>query len=111
INDSKATNVTAAAVAIRAMDRPFVWLGGGRHKGEPYTALGQLLAPRCRGVIVFGESAPLIARDLPGIAVEQVRDLDEALRRARERTHPGDAVLLSPACSSFDQFTDYEQRG
>jgi UDP-N-acetylmuramoylalanine--D-glutamate ligase len=111
INDSKATNVTAAAVAIRAMDRPFVWLGGGRHKGEPYTALAQLLAARCRGVIVFGESAPLIARDLPGIAVEQVTDLGGAVLKAREQTHPGDAVLLSPACSSFDQFTDYEQRG
>ena len=113
VNDSKATNVTAAAVAIRAMDRPFVWLAGGRHKGEPYSGLQSLLAPRCRGIIVFGESAPLIAQDVraSGVEVTEVKDLAAAVARARTRAHPGDAVLLSPACSSFDQFRDYEQRG
>jgi len=112
VNDSKATNVTAAAVAIRAMDRPFVWLAGGRHKGEPYTALGPLLTARCRGVVVFGEAAPLISRDLSSvIEVQEVKDLAAAIASARKRAHAGDAVLLSPACSSFDQFTDYEHRG
>ncbi|MBI4421001.1 MAG: UDP-N-acetylmuramoyl-L-alanine--D-glutamate ligase [Gemmatimonadetes bacterium] len=112
INDSKATNVTAAGVAVRAMDRPFIWLAGGRHKGEPYTALGQLMARRCRRAIVFGEAAPLMVRDLSSaIALETAAELERAARRARELARPGDAVLLSPACSSFDQFTDYEQRG
>ncbi len=112
INDSKATNVTAAAVAIQAMDRPFVWLAGGRHKGEPYTGLARLLAARCRSAVVFGESAAMIHADLSAdITVDRVPDLAAAVAAARERSHPADAVLLSPACSSFDQFTDYEQRG
>jgi UDP-N-acetylmuramoylalanine--D-glutamate ligase len=112
VNDSKATNVTAAGVAIRAMDRPFVWLAGGKHKGEPYSSLVPLLGARCRGAVVFGEAASLISRDLSnGIEVEQVPDLAAAVASARARSHPGDAVLLSPACSSFDQFRDYEHRG
>ncbi|MBI4502632.1 MAG: UDP-N-acetylmuramoyl-L-alanine--D-glutamate ligase [Gemmatimonadetes bacterium] len=111
-NDSKATNVSAATVAIRAMDRPFVWLAGGRHKGEPYTTLSPLLAERCRGAVVFGEAAPLLERDLArAITVERVPDLEAAVTLARQRARAGDAVLLSPACSSFDQFRDYEQRG
>jgi len=112
INDSKATNVTATRVALRAMDRPFVWMAGGRHKGEPYTSLAPDLERRCRRAILFGEAAPLIARDLSGVlGIESVSGLEKAVTRARQGTQPGDAVLLSPACSSFDMFTDYEQRG
>ena len=111
INDSKATSVAAAAVGVRAMDRPFVVLMGGRHKGEPYTVLAPLLDARCRGVVAFGESAPLIVHDLGGDRVQRVETLDEAIQVARELARPGDTVLLSPACSSFDQFTDYEERG
>jgi UDP-N-acetylmuramoylalanine--D-glutamate ligase len=112
INDSKATNVASAAMAIRAMERPFVLLMGGKHKGQPYTPLVPLIGQRCRGVIAFGEAAPLIDADLrAAVRLERVETLKDAAARAREWARPGDAVLLSPACSSFDQFTNYERRG
>ncbi len=112
INDSKATNVASAAVGIRSMTRPFVLILGGRHKGEPYTGLLPLLAARCRAVVGYGEAGPIIERDLVGgLVVERVGTLAEAVATARRLAQPGDAVLLSPACSSFDQFTNYEMRG
>lgn len=112
INDSKSTNVTSTDVAIRAVDRPFVLLLGGRHKGEPYTRLAPLLAGRCRAVIAFGEARPIVEADLAGtVPLEGARDFDDVLTRARRLAQPGDAVLLSPACSSYDMFDNYEQRG
>jgi UDP-N-acetylmuramoylalanine--D-glutamate ligase len=112
INDSKATNVASTAVGASAMDRPFVLLLGGRHKGEPYTTLGPILAGRCRHVLAFGEAAPLIVADLAAaLPVSRVATLAAAVADARERAVAGDAVLLSPACSSYDQFTNYEERG
>ena len=112
INDSKSTNVTSTVVAVRAMDRPFVLLLGGRHKGEPYTRLAEAFGARCRGVIAYGESARQVVTDLTGrVPVLQVGTLAEAVEEAAGRATPGEAVLLSPACSSYDQFTDYEQRG
>ena len=64
INDSKSTNITSTEVAVAALDRPFVLLLGGRHKGEPYTRLAAPLAGRCRAVVAYGEAGPLIVRDL-----------------------------------------------
>jgi UDP-N-acetylmuramoylalanine--D-glutamate ligase len=112
INDSKATNVSSTAVAIEAMDRPFVLLLGGRHKGEPYTRLGPLLKEKCRLVIAYGEAGPRIEADLTGtVPLERGGDFASVMRRARAAARPGDAVLLSPACSSYDMFTNYEERG
>jgi UDP-N-acetylmuramoylalanine--D-glutamate ligase len=112
INDSKATNVASTAVALRAMDRPYVLIAGGRHKGDSYTPLGALLAPRCRAIVAYGEAGPLLARDLGGVCpVRVVVPFEEAVRTAAGLARPGDAVLLSPACSSFDQFANYEERG
>lgn len=112
INDSKATNVASTAVAIVAMDRPFVLLLGGRHKGEPYTALGPLLKARCRLVIAYGEAGPLVEQDLRGVVpIERGGDFTDVVARARRGARAGDAVLLSPACSSYDMFTNYEERG
>jgi UDP-N-acetylmuramoylalanine--D-glutamate ligase len=112
INDSKATNVSSTAVAIEAMDRPFVLLLGGRHKGEPYTRLGPLLKEKCRLVIAYGEAASRIETDLTGtVPLERAGDFADVMRRARHAARPGDAVLLSPACSSYDMFTNYEERG
>jgi UDP-N-acetylmuramoylalanine--D-glutamate ligase len=112
INDSKATNVSSTAVAIEAMDRPFVLLLGGRHKGEPYTRLGPLLREKCRLVIAYGEAGPRIEADLTGtVPLERGGDFTSVMRSARAAARPGDAVLLSPACSSYDMFTNYEERG
>ncbi len=112
INDSKATNVASTEVALRAIDRSFVLIAGGRHKGEPYTPLGPLLEGRCRAVVAYGESRSLIAHDLRGhCPVEQIEGFDAAVSRAAALAQAGDAVLLSPACSSYDQFANYEERG
>jgi UDP-N-acetylmuramoylalanine--D-glutamate ligase len=112
INDSKATNVASTVVAIEAMDRPFVLLLGGRHKGEPYTRLAPLLKARCRLVIAYGEAGPLVEQDLAGqVPLERGGDFTDVIVRARRAARPGEAVLLSPACSSYDMFSNYEERG
>ena len=113
INDSKSTNVASTLVALRGMRQPTVLLLGGRHKGEPYTALADELRRTARAVIAYGESAPIVEADLQGVVpVERLgSSFDDVLARARELARPGDAVLLSPACSSYDMFDNYEQRG
>ena len=113
INDSKATNIASTRVAVRGMTRPTVLLLGGKHKGEPYTELLPDLDGRLRTVIAYGEAAPVIEADLGGkVPLERVDGPFEAVvRRAREAAREGDAVLLSPACSSFDMFRNYEERG
>ena len=113
INDSKATNVSSTAVAIDGMERPTVLLLGGRHKGEAYTSLAESVKRRVKRVIAYGEAASLIAKDLRPV-VDVVRlgsDFNEVMDTARAAAEPGDAVLLSPACSSYDMFSNYEERG
>ena len=113
INDSKATNVDSTLTALRSMARPTVLLLGGRHKGEPYTRLVSELARTARCVIAYGEAAPLIEADLgPHLHVELGgSDFEAVVARAAALAQPGDAVLLAPACSSFDMFRNYEERG
>lgn len=112
INDSKATNVASASAALRAMDRPYIWLAGGRGKGELFAPLAPDLAGRCRRVIAFGETAVVLAAALRDtVPVEVVATLHHAVARARALADAGDAVLLSPACASFDQFRHFEHRG
>ena len=113
INDSKSTNVASTLVAMKGMQRPTVLLLGGKHKGEPYTDLAPELRRTARAVIAYGEAAPLIAGDLEG-AVPLTRlgsSFEEVVATARKLAQPGDVVLLSPACSSYDMFDNYEQRG
>lgn len=113
VNDSKATNIASTTVALEAMTRPVILLLGGRHKGEPYTRLEPVMTKRVRAVVAYGEAAPLVERELA--ARWRVHRVDGAFERvveaARDLARPGDAVLLSPACSSFDQFRSYEERG
>ena len=113
INDSKATNVSSTLVAVEGMTRPTVLLLGGRHKGEPYTALAPAIERSCKAVIAYGESAEIVVKDLGGLVpVERLgSDFAEVIERARAVAQPGDAVLLSPACSSYDMFNNYEERG
>ncbi len=112
INDSKATNIASASVAMAAMDRRFVWIVGGRPKGDDYSKLKRAVSPECRCIVAYGEAREVIASSLrdawPFHAVEP---FDEAVATAASLSRRGDAVLLSPACASFDQFTSYEERG
>ena len=113
INDSKATNVASTLVAINGMTRPTVLLLGGRHKGEPYTALVDGIRDHATHVIAYGEAGPIVMQDLEGkVPVEHVTgSFDDVMARAAELAHPGDSVLLSPACSSYDMFNNYMERG
>ena len=112
INDSKSTNITSTEVAVAALDRRFVLLLGGRHKGEPYTRLAPRLQDRCLAVVAYGEAGPLIVKDLGrSLNVVPAGTFADVLTVARELARPGDAVLLSPACSSYDMFRNYEERG
>ena len=113
LNDSKATNVSSTLVAVQGMTKPFVLLLGGRHKGEPYTALAPVFARHGKCVLAYGEAAGEIEHDLaPLVTVERVAGtFADVVDRARALTVAGDTVLLSPACSSYDMFRNYEERG
>ena len=113
INDSKSTNVASTLVAMRGMTKPTVLLLGGRHKGEPYTDLIPELARTGRAVIAYGEAGELIEQDLRGtVPLTRLGDsFEEVMVTARKLARKGDIVLLSPACSSYDMFDNYEQRG
>jgi UDP-N-acetylmuramoylalanine--D-glutamate ligase len=113
INDSKSTNVASTLVAMRGMTRPTILLLGGKHKGEPYTDLAPELKRTGRAVIAYGEAAPLIENDLNGVVpLKRLgSSFEEVIATARALAQPGDVVLLSPACSSYDMFDNYEQRG
>jgi UDP-N-acetylmuramoylalanine--D-glutamate ligase len=113
INDSKSTNVASTLVALRGMRRPTVLLLGGRHKGEPYTALADELKRTVKLVIAYGEAGPTIVEDLRNtVPVELLgSSFEDVLARAWDASTTGDAVLLSPACSSYDMFDNYEERG
>jgi UDP-N-acetylmuramoylalanine--D-glutamate ligase len=111
-NDSKATNVDAAVKAIQAFPGPLLVILGGKDKGSPYTPLRDLLHERARMALLIGESADRIAADLQGaVEISYAGTLDRAVQIAIELSQPEDTVLLAPACSSFDQFENYEQRG
>jgi UDP-N-acetylmuramoylalanine--D-glutamate ligase len=111
-NDSKATNVDAAVKAVEAFPGPLVVILGGRDKGSPYTPLRDLLRERARLALLIGESAEKIASDLGDtIHFENAGTLQQALHITAKHVQPGDTVLLAPACSSFDQFENYEHRG
>jgi UDP-N-acetylmuramoylalanine--D-glutamate ligase len=112
VNDSKATNVDSTLVALEAFAGPLVVILGGRHKQAPYAPLAPALAARARRVLAIGEAAGRIAAELgASVEVEGAETLERAVRRAAEIALPGDVVLLSPACSSYDQFENYEERG
>ncbi|MEX2611354.1 MAG: UDP-N-acetylmuramoyl-L-alanine--D-glutamate ligase [Gemmatimonadota bacterium] len=113
INDSKATNVGATRVALRAVERPIVLLLGGRHKGEPYTDLLADMKDRVRAVVAYGEAAALIEESLAAhVDVERVDGpFEDVVEAAAALARSGDALLLAPACASFDMFRDYEERG
>jgi len=115
VNDSKATNVASALVALEAFaGRAQVHLIlGGQGKGQDFAPLCEPVQRGCAGVYLIGEDAAAIERALAGAGTPVVRcgDLDRAVHASRTAARPGDVVLLSPACASFDQFSDFEARG
>ncbi len=113
VNDSKATNTAAARRAVAAFDAPLHVILGGRGKGESYTELAQDLAGRAARVYLIGEAAGDIASALELAGVDHVLsgDLETAVRAAAHDASAGDVVLLAPACASYDQFRDFEERG
>jgi len=113
VNDSKATNINAVWYALESMRGPVILLAGGRDKGNDYGPLQPLIRDKVKMLVAFGEAAPQIAEalgDSSPICV-RARDLEEAVQIASVESVAGDVVLLSPACASFDQFDNYEQRG
>ena len=111
-NDSKATNVDATAKAIEAFSGGVHLILGGKHKGSPYTVLAPLLRERASAVYTIGVAASRIESDLRGVvSIHSCETLDKAVHAAAAAARPGEVVLLAPACSSFDQFENYEQRG
>jgi UDP-N-acetylmuramoylalanine--D-glutamate ligase len=113
VNDSKATNTAAARRAVAAYDEPLHMILGGRGKGESYTELALDMTGRARRAYLIGETAAAIgvALELAGVDHELSGDLETAVRSAAKNARPGEVVLLAPACASYDQFYDFEERG
>lgn len=111
-NDSKATNVDATAKAVAAFSGGIHLILGGKDKNSDYTQLEELLRSRVRAVYTIGSAASKIESQLRGVvSLHSCETLDKAVNAAATAAHPGDVVLLAPACSSFDQFENYEHRG
>ena len=111
-NNSKATSVDATAKSLEAFERGVHLIMGGKDKGAPYAPLLPLIKDRVREIVLIGAAAPVIEQQLAGSTeILHAGDLATAVREAFVRSRPGDTVLLAPACSSFDQFQDYEERG
>jgi UDP-N-acetylmuramoylalanine--D-glutamate ligase len=111
-NDSKATNVDATAKAVAAFPSGIHLILGGKDKNSDYTLLAPLLRQRVRAVYTIGSAAQKIESHLRGVVpIRSCETLEKAVADAACAAHPGDVVLLAPACSSFDQFENYEQRG
>jgi UDP-N-acetylmuramoylalanine--D-glutamate ligase len=112
VNDSKATNPGAAVAALALESRPVLWIAGGKDKGLDYGELAGAGLAGVRVALLIGAAAPRLAAALAGhVALEAVGTLEAAVARAAELARPGDVVLLSPACASFDQFRNFEHRG
>ncbi|HEX7044785.1 MAG TPA: UDP-N-acetylmuramoyl-L-alanine--D-glutamate ligase [Burkholderiales bacterium] len=112
INDSKGTNVGATVAALSGMEAPVVLIAGGDGKGQDFAALRAACTAHARAVVLIGRDAGRIEAALAGaVPTQRAADLREAVVAARTLARPGDVVLLSPACASFDMFRDYEHRG
>jgi len=112
VNDSKATNVASAIVGIRAFEGGVHLILGGSLKGGGFFGLREPVAERCRACYLIGQAAERLAQDLEGtVPLHGCGDLERAVRAASENAKPGETILLSPACASYDQYDDFEHRG
>jgi UDP-N-acetylmuramoylalanine--D-glutamate ligase len=110
VNDSKATTPGAVRTSLAAMTRPVVLILGGRDNGGDWSTIADAVA-KTRAALAYGEAAEKIAAGLAPLPVRVIGPFAEALAQARALARPGDAVLLSPGCASFDQFANFEERG
>jgi len=112
VNDSKGTNVDSVWYALQSFDAPIVILLGGRDKGNDYSRLRDLMRKHVRAVVAIGESADKVVQVFGSeFTVRKATSMEEAVQAGHELAQPGDVVLLSPACASFDWFENYEHRG
>jgi UDP-N-acetylmuramoylalanine--D-glutamate ligase len=113
INDSKATNVNSTWYALESIDKPIVWIAGGIDKGNDYSMLADLVKSKVKGIVCLGKNTSKIhdAFDKMVKDIVDVYDMSNAVKSAYYLARNGDAVLLSPACASFDLFENYEDRG
>jgi UDP-N-acetylmuramoylalanine--D-glutamate ligase len=112
VNDSKATNPDAARLALESLHGPAVWIAGGRNKGIDLRPLADLAIRRARAAVLIGEASDALETAIAGrLPVRRARDIEDAVAIAGDVAQAGDVVLLSPACASFDQFRNYEDRG
>jgi UDP-N-acetylmuramoylalanine--D-glutamate ligase len=112
IDDSKGTNVGATLAAVAGMPGPVVLIAGGDGKNQNFSPLAAGFRGKVRHVVLIGRDGPLIARALDGVCpIERCATLPQAVQAAARAARPGDTVLLSPACASFDMFRDYAHRG
>lgn len=114
INDSKGTNPDASIKALEAYSEPIVFIAGGKNKGSEFVEFAQKVKDRARVLVVLGESARLISDAARAVGFEDIqyaKDFREAVILAHRAARPGEIVLLSPACASWDMFKSYEERG
>lgn len=113
VNDSKATNVNAVWYALESFSEPVVLIAGGRDKGNDYGPLKRLFTRNVKGIVGLGESGDKVLAELGSYTEQTARaqTMVEAIQYARLMAEPGDVVLLSPACASFDMYSNYEERG
>ena len=111
-DDSKGTNVGATEAALKGLGKPAVVILGGDGKGQDFSPLKRAVAQHARGVVLIGRDAPLIEQAIAGCGkpVLKARDMDEAVRISTANAQAGDAVLMSPACASFDMYRNYLHR-
>jgi UDP-N-acetylmuramoylalanine--D-glutamate ligase len=110
-DDSKGTNVGATIAALKGLAKPTLLIAGGDGKGQDFSPLAPVVAQFARRTLLIGRDAALIEHALAGLPTERCRSLEDAVETAAAYARPGDAVLLSPACASFDMFRDYKHRG
>ena len=113
INDSKATNVNATYYALESMETPTVWIVGGTDKGNEYKELYQFINEKVKAIICLGVDNTKLLESFGGMVdvITETQSMSEAVKMAYKLANPGDSVLLSPACASFDLFESYEDRG
>jgi UDP-N-acetylmuramoylalanine--D-glutamate ligase len=113
INDSKATNINSTWYALESMTKPTVWIVGGIDKGNDYSELIELVRDKVRAIICLGKDNTKIVNAFSGVVsdIVETQSMEHAVKSAYFLAEKGDAVLLSPACASFDLFNNYEERG